>query len=476
MPHFGVTRADARSIASVLSGNLAVNIKEGDEWAFDHNTQMIKYRPEDLTVLTETEVVANLLHECGHAKYTTHPVKITTHTSLEHKKKWMFFANVPEDFRVEDLIRKFYPYALDYLPEYSFKSRWILNEAQKTFTAAGSVVPKFIKFTVAMYSHITGEVFETDADVMDKVSTYGKYMEAARFTENSQEVYDVLRNIYDDEKVQKWLDDWQEPEPLKIGLKLSGNPKINYPTYSDLLHDVKTYIPNATKTLARVLTDNKFDKFQGKFRTGARIYQRKLFKFATGDFKLFQRRIEAKSKDYVFGLLVDESGSMRGESVVNAARGAVLFSHVLNRLNIQYGVWGFNHQLRYYKTINQPFGTKHHEAYEKMMRNTMTEDASWNCDGWAVKSVTGTMLHHGSRRVLFVLSDGEPAPEDPHRHDLRSEVKRAMAAGVEVVGFGIGGHRNVREYYPTSVIVDNVSEIPNAITRVLRNKLRIKVA
>lgn len=474
--NIGVTRAEAHTIASILSGDLNVSIVAGGGWAYNHQRGVIFYRQEDLKSLSQIEVVANLLHESGHAKYTGDPRYFNYHQmEKKHVGKMIFLSNAIEDFRVEDLIRNEYPYAKEYLPLDSFKTKYILDKTMKNFNS--KKIPKFIKYCFGIYAYIAGyEYIEKDKRVRQMLEETKEVALSGRYMASTQAIMDMLCvEIYD--KVKPWLDEWEEEHPDLIGIALTNNEKrSNYLPYEELYRLIYPYIRPTTERLQRILTDNKFDKYQGSYRTG-KISSRMLYKFPMGNTKLFQRKVEAKSKDYIFWLLVDESGSMQGDSSRYAAQAALLFSLVLDKLGIQYGIWGFNRDLRKYKSPNEKITFKHRKIFEEMQINTSGKGSDYNCDPTYVKEVGSELINYSSKKVLFVISDGAPAPcgYDSHPNDLNSlesVVTELMHKEIEVIGFGIGGYSNVSNYYPNNVIVNYIGDLPKELVRSLKNKLK----
>lgn len=478
MSGVGVQIHEARTIAAAISGKLKVTIKEGQNWAFNFKDNVITYRAADLKNLTRVEVIANLLHESGHARYSIDPrkVKYPEFVTKEHEGKVHFLINAIEDFRIEDLVRAFYPYAIDYLPELSFKTKYTLDVWQLKYTQARQPIPKFLQYCFVIYSYIAGYAAGgVDEDVMKVFDKTKDYALSGRYVEDNQQIADIVTaTIYP--QIKHWLDAWDDRNaPRRLIILGDGPPMGDYPSYSELYDAIKPLIKPTVEKFRRVLTDNLFDRYIGRYRTGPRIIQNKLYRHRSGDFNLFRRKLDAKSKDYVFALLVDESGSMRYGKAQAAAKSAILFAHVLNELNVPYGIYGFNAKFKKYKTSKESFGPRHHKHFESMMTNTDRLEGEYNNDAEALFLTTQELRGEESRKIILVLSDGYPAPSDSSIArgfiDLPLQVKRATKQGIETVGIGIRSAA-VAEYYPTHMVVTDVAQIPQMVIQSLQRKLK----
>lgn len=472
-----VTPAEARSIASTLSREFHIRIEQGNGWAYSFSKKTLYYNPEDLWRVTDIEVIGNLLHEVGHAKYSVDPMMLYYPVMMpeDHKDKLFNLVNAIEDFRIEDLMRDFYPYALEYLPEYGFKTKYILEVWQSrliTVNPDGSrKIPKFVQYCMIIYSEIAGlEISEANPEVLEIVAKTKHHAIAARYSDSNQEVLDrIMQHIYP--LVKHWFDEFEDPQVQPRRIMVSGREEEGkYPSYDELYARIKPLLNPTVESFRKILTDNIFDKFAGKYSSGRKLISRSLYQFKLGNYKLFQKKIEAKTKAYVFALLVDESGSMRGEPTTEAVKSAILFANVLDRLNIPFGLYGFNAKYRKYKVPTDPFRKKFHKVFEEMMANTHGDGCGNNNDADAVYNTAEDLFSYGDKKVMIVLSDGEYAPDQSEEHpDLLKQVQEATKKGIKVIGVGIQTTA-VQRYYGTHVVVDNIEELPRELVRILKKE------
>lgn len=266
------------------------------------------------------------------------------------------------------------------------------------------------------------------------------------------------------------------------------------------------------KTLASVMLDNKYDRFVKNRRTG-KLDTKSLYKIETSN-KLFKRREARKNKHYAVSLVVDCSGSMSGDKIKTAAKSAERLSWHLSRMGIPHNVVGFQLSVEEIKkfdthidrdlykklvgvvsqndeyevnaiwdtnkeikkengcgTIHPLFAlckgdAEYREKYD-LARKTFSDPygiqtssgPGMNSDAEAVKWTRERIQKQLGRRIIILLSDGQPVPmsgryESPVNRgyaqtdfDLRQEIKHTIDAGIELYSIGIMSD-SVNHYYP----------------------------
>jgi hypothetical protein len=107
-----------------------------------------------------------------------------------------------------------------------------------------------------------------------------------------------------------------------------------------------------SKLFSSVMLDNKFDRFVKNRRTG-KLDTKGLYKVDTSS-RLFKKREARKNKNYAVSLVVDVSGSMRGEKLNTASESAKKLSFHLSKIGINHNVVVFASHVEEVK----PFGIK----------------------------------------------------------------------------------------------------------------------
>lgn len=204
----------------------------------------------------------------------------------------------------------------------------------------------------------------------------------------------------------------------------------------------------------------------------------------------FRTKVEADSLvDTVCSLLTDVSGSMAGRKLQLARWATLCFAEALDLAHMRFAVNAFTSNEDYWdseygkaseadRELYGRFGALHIEqcktfdepwrsVAQRLPRLGALNEANYDADSlqWAAKQL---IAQKASRRVMFVLSDGQPATSEPpiqrarqQRH-LKDVVKAVIAQGVEVVGIGICDS-SVANYYPHHVVIHQASDLPKVI-------------
>jgi hypothetical protein len=91
-------------MANAFSAQHNIKITAGQGWAIDLKNKELVYSPLSLMYGTKADVIASLLHEIGHLRYTTPPEEIKKGPILSHSKysqEAFMVLNLFEDFRVD---------------------------------------------------------------------------------------------------------------------------------------------------------------------------------------------------------------------------------------------------------------------------------------------------------------------------------------------------------------------------------------
>jgi cobalamin biosynthesis protein CobT len=251
------------------------------------------------------------------------------------------------------------------------------------------------------------------------------------------------------------------------------------------------------------------------FRSG-RLHSNGLHRLVAGDDRVFRRRHENRSKDTAVGLLVDNSGSMmsggtgwgsRNNKMGLAMTSAYALSLTLERVGIAHEVLGFTTAhprlgntkpgysptiveaesrrtgIRYsreeplYIPIYKEFGERLTPPVKARFAEARSNQIflNQNIDGESVEiAMMRLMQRRESRKVLLVLSDGNPAGAPANGRELCSHLHKVVAdagkLGVDLVGIGIMD-ASVKTFYPRSVVLSDLGSLPGAVMGELKRIL-----
>ena len=212
----------------------------------------------------------------------------------------------------------------------------------------------------------------------------------------------------------------------------------------------------------------------------------------------FKMEQDTEFRDTVVGLLIDNSGSMRGRPIMVAAVCADILARTLERCGVKVEILGFTtrawkggssrdawlkagkpaspgrlNDLRHiiYKSADAPW-RRARKNLGLMMREGLLKE---NIDGEALMWAHQRLIARSEqRRILMVISDGAPVDDSTlsvnSGHYLERHLRRVIGeiegkSPVELIAIGIG--HDVTRYYRRAVTIVDVEQLGGAITEQL---------
>jgi cobalamin biosynthesis protein CobT len=254
-------------------------------------------------------------------------------------------------------------------------------------------------------------------------------------------------------------------------------------SYARLKDSVRPKVAPIKNALERVLKVRENAKWKTERERG-NLNARDLSRLASDrsyrtPFKEFTR---TETNNVAVELLIDLSGSMAGHRIQVAKMSAIAISEALKDLQIPFEVTGFcsepDRRVSEYTASladSTRFNRKHERldlhVFKRFDSHTLLgleaiKNGSQNPDGecvaWAAKRLAE---RKEKRKILMVLSDGQPATGDgDHRKlctDLKKKIELISKSGIEIIGVGIETD-HVKHFYPDFVILRDVDELPKA--------------
>jgi hypothetical protein len=269
--------------------------------------------------------------------------------------------------------------------------------------------------------------------------------------------------------------------------------------YRALREKVADYIGTMAASLELALASQSQVRWIGGQRRGRRWDRRALPRWFLGgdDDRVFAVKEQGTALDTAVTLLWDCSGSMGSvrhvtSKSVLARLAAVAFHEALLKAGVPHEVLGFNTSAsppaelvdRVRRVIAAGGNVS---AYSRLdeIDNRMVLVPFSGTDGRAICAIDGHGANRDgecvlwaarrlaarpeSRRILIVGSDGLPQGaiyNDTECRYLKQVVERISAAGIETIGIGIQS-KAVKEFYPRSVVLRDISALPGVIMREL---------
>ncbi len=215
---------------------------------------------------------------------------------------------------------------------------------------------------------------------------------------------------------------------------------------------------------------------------------------------LFQIEEDSPFKQTAVTLLLDNSGSMRGQSIAMTALCTDILTHSLERCGIKVEVLGFTTAAWQDNPVArdwQQAGSPAHPGRLNALRHIIYKDMDtpWrrarrglgvllkedllkeNIDGEALWWASSRLLTRPEpRRVLIVISDGAPMDKstllanqknylEQHLHQVIQWIQKNSR--IELYGFGIGFSHPIARYYANSVTINNIDHLADRLTQKL---------
>jgi cobalamin biosynthesis protein CobT len=256
--------------------------------------------------------------------------------------------------------------------------------------------------------------------------------------------------------------------------------------YADLKADVMKHINPIKSHLERVLKVKENAKMTPERERG-KLNTRSLAKlcFDKSYRTPFKTLTKEETTNVAVTLLIDCSGSMSGDQIIVARQTAIALGEALKAIGITFEALGFNTNDNY-RLASKTNGLSAEETarfnrfgtalrlmvFKSFDRNdlvgiTNAAAGGANADGesvtWAAKRLA---QRKEKRKILIVLSDGQPAYAGANHAVLAGDLKRVISllpkAGIEPIGIGIQTD-DPKLFYPDWVMVDDLQKLSTAV-------------
>lgn len=206
-------------------------------------------------------------------------------------------------------------------------------------------------------------------------------------------------------------------------------------------------------------------------RSGRRIDTTRIAMLPAGETRVFRSKARAERHSAAIQFLLDKSGSMReAMNEAEAALYAVLHS-LENIPKVTTGAMSFpdrghdgvercalikSHRERLISAVQQrAFGAE-------VQGCTPLAEALW-------PAATDLIIAKGERKILFVITDGEP----DNAHSAKEMITRCVNSGIEVIGLGFGGANEhvLSRLFTHYRAIGTVANLKNALFELVRESL-----
>jgi hypothetical protein len=297
---------------------------------------------------------------------------------------------------------------------------------------------------------------------------------------------ELLTNPHGDSGTESMLEEFAEgmDTPEKNEFKrttepLADTPKLGFiiaPENKEKYLKVRAKVDTTkASVLARLFARRSKDQaLVIKSMRSGRLDTNKIAEAAQNVPTIYERYGSIKTNKVCVGVLIDESGSMSGQSIQKAQEAAVFINEIFKKMkDVELFIYGhtadtgkFPTTVMIYKEpgTNMPFALGSVQARS----NNRDGDAIFGT-ARRIRSMTQ------NTGILFVISDGQPAASgyggQTGIDDTREKVKRAEALGFQVIQIAIHEHVPSAEMFTHFVKMTDIASFPKTFVNYMSRKV-----
>ena len=255
-------------------------------------------------------------------------------------------------------------------------------------------------------------------------------------------------------------------DPLEMDWRPAGS-------YELALSQIHGQVHQLSQHLGEILRPRKRLRETAGYPSGRRVEMRRVMQFEADPRRyneLWIRSTIPDRRSVAISLLVDLSGSMRGQKSRAALLGTILLAETLHNLEIPFAINGFQDVLIPLAEFGDGLGPETRKNIAELTQEVIgtrrggNNRPDYNDDGPCLLTAADQLTAHpASHRILIVVSDGLPEGRRSNVNDLKKAVLMLKDPQVplELIGLGLGpntGH--VTQFYPeakANISVDRFS-------------------
>lgn len=195
--------------------------------------------------------------------------------------------------------------------------------------------------------------------------------------------------------------------------------------------------------------------------------------------KLWRRHRIPERASVAVLLLVDLSGSMRGDKIFAAQEGTVLLVETLTQLATPFAVFGFQDVIIPFVHFEEPLDEVTRNSIASMSLEVSSKRPGGNNqhgindDGPCLLAAMNPLLERPEQdKVMIVISDGAPSGGRATEESLHAAVKVVTARGIFLFGLGLGPQTaHVTNFYPQALANIPVEKLALKLGELLKETL-----
>jgi hypothetical protein len=246
------------------------------------------------------------------------------------------------------------------------------------------------------------------------------------------------------------------------------------PAYDSIALKVDLLSKQLSKQIRDIKVYNTGGKNSGKL-TG-RIDRHIMHRYKTDPKIFYDNTYKIKEMDLAFGIILDQSGSMRGDGIDNGRITLILMHEVLRSLRINHSIIGHssigthNVNIESYYRFNED--SKHTLDRPIAIANARAHNG--NCDSGALNYMEQCISRVRNKdKIVIIFSDGQPT--ECSEKELKEQVANMEKHGIHVIGVGID-FPEIAEYYPDNANGKNLKGMLDIVVSILKRYVLEKEA
>ena len=300
-----------------------------------------------------------------------------------------------------------------------------------------------------------------------------KHQHSCNDVTGKQDSYGGLTIEYGDTNVRA---DWVSKPPKVVDYVADPAPEGDTRYRSGIL-EAMAGAKGLTATVRRLLQIRSKDRYQYGKKTG-KLHGASLHRLGIKDggqasSRVFRQKRVNDCLDVSFTVLGDSSGSMGTSKYVAMAASMMMLNKAVQPLGVDYELMSFTDiavsRINIFKKFNQK--VSEHRLLDSVI--DAGQHKHNNADGEAILYAYSRLIQQKTaRKVLIVLSDGQPASRRGDcKYHTQEVIKQVEKEGkVEIYAVGIM-HDGVADLYKDYQVIQSASELEGALLNLIQQRI-----
>ena len=242
--------------------------------------------------------------------------------------------------------------------------------------------------------------------------------------------------------------------------------------YKAVYNEISSY----KSTLAKILRLHSVDKkLVFKSMRNGHLDCNKLAEATQGIPNVYEKYGHVKSKKVAVAILIDQSGSMSGQKIRNAAKTAILFNEAFaNNKEIEFFAYGHTTGMAFGSSVDMMIYKEPSKEFKEFAYSLGQTGRAYNAnkDGQAIWETALRIRKFTDRPcVLFVVSDGAPSAYGSINgvHHTRDMVRKATNdLNMEIIQIAIESSVPSEQMFKNFVKLTNIATLPKDLGIVMK--------